>query len=74
MAKKQGGGGKARKTTKTAALNRSGERPRRRAAATKRRKDLNVLRSSHGKFKSVEELEAHRLKVSPPKPTPTTTS
>lgn len=30
------------------------------------KKDRHVLESSHGKFKTVAELEAHRLKVSRP--------
>ena len=30
---------------------------------TKRNKDKNVLKSSHGKFKTVMELEEHRKKL-----------
>lgn len=31
-----------------------------------KRKDKHVLKSSHGKFSSVAELEIHRVKVSKP--------
>lgn len=35
-----------------------------------KRKDAHVRKSSHGKFRTVEELEAHRIKVSRKKPMP----
>lgn len=63
QAKKTGGG----KGSKSSKLPGAASRKMKRARSWYRcqtRKDKNVFKSSHGKFRSVNELEAHHKKVS----------